>query len=133
MVLVDSNVLLDVATRDPRWFEWSSSQLAPLINQRRAAINPVIYAEVAPCYRTRRELDIQLLPPSDIKRLALPYSAAFSAARAFVLYRQSGGTRTAPLPDFFIGAHAEAEGHHLLTRDPTRYRTYFPTVKLITP
>lgn len=133
MVLVDSNVLLDIATRDPKWFPWSSHQLAPLINQRRAAINPVIYAEIALCYRTRRELDLNLVPPTDFKRLALPYSAAFVAAKAFIFYRQSGGTRTVPLPDFFIGAHAEAEGHLLLTRDPTRYRTYFPKVKLISP
>ena len=133
MVLVDTNVLLDVATRDPRWFAWSSAQLAPLINRHEAAINPVIYAELAPCYRNPRDLDLNLLPRTDFKRLALPYSAAFPAARAFAAYRRGGGTRTAPLPDFFIGAHAEAEGHALLTRDPTRYRLYFPQVRLITP
>lgn len=133
MVLVDTNVLLDIATRDPKWFGWSIAQLAPLINAREAAINPVIYAELAPCYRDERDLDLNLLPATDFKRLALPYSAAFPAARAFATYRQSGGSRTSPLPDFFIGAHAEAEGHILLTRDPLRYRTYFPTVRLITP
>jgi len=133
MVLVDTNVLLDIATRDPQWFAWSRVQLAPLINARQAAINPVIYAEIAPCYRDERDLDLNLLPPTDFKRLALPYSAAFPAARAFGAYRKSGGTRTSPLPDFFIGAHAEAEGHTLLTRDPVRYRTYFPKVKLLTP
>ena len=133
MVLVDTNVLLDIATRDAKWFEWSSTQLAPLINARQAAINPVVYAELAPCYRNERDLDLNLLPRADFKRLALPYSAAFPAARALAAYRQTGGTRTAPLPDFFIGAHAEAEGHTLLTRDPLRYRTYFPKVKLLAP
>ena len=133
MVLVDTNVLLDIATRDEKWFEWSSSKLATLINTREAAINPVIYAELAPCYRNERELDLNLVPPAKIKRLPLPYAAAFPAARAFAAYRLSGGKRTSPLPDCFIGAHAEAEGLALLTRDPVRYRIYFPTVKIIAP
>lgn len=133
MVLVDTNVLLDIATRDPQWFAWSSEQLAAVINRREAAINPVIYAELAPSYRNARDLDLNLVPPASFKRLALPYSAGFPAARAFAAYRKAGGTRTAPLPYFFIGAHAEAEGHTLLTRDPARYRAYFPTVKLSCP
>jgi predicted nucleic acid-binding protein len=133
MVLVDTNVLLDVGTRDPEWFEWSSGQLARLINAKRAAINPVIYAELAPLYESPRDLDLNLVPPSDFRRLPLPYSAGFPAARAFKAYRKSGGQRSSPLPDFFIGAHAEAEGMVLLTRDATRYRTYFPKVKLISP
>lgn len=133
MVLIDTNVLLDIATKDPEWFAWSSARLAPLVNSRQAAINPIIYAELAPCYQTERDLDLNLLPATRFKRLALPYAAGFPAARAFAAYRRAGGTRSAPLPDFFIGAHAEVEGHTLLTRDPLRYRTYFPTVKLISP
>lgn len=133
MVLVDTNVLLDVATQDPQWFTWSVEQLAPLIDAREAAINPVIYAELAPLYRDARHLDTNLMPPTDFRRLALPYSAGFPAARAFQEYRRAGGQRSAPLPDFLIGAHAEAEGLTLLTRDSTRYRTYFPTVRLICP
>ncbi|MEO8613685.1 MAG: type II toxin-antitoxin system VapC family toxin [Luteolibacter sp.] len=133
MVLVDTNVLLDIATQDAVWFAWSSAQLAPLVNAREAAINPVIYAELAPLYGNERELDLNLVPPSDFRRLPLPYSAGFPAARAFQIYRKSGGHRTSPLPDFFIGAHAEAEGLVLLTRDPTRYRSYFPKVRLICP
>lgn len=93
----------------------------------------MVYAELASAYKNERDLDLNLLPPTDFKRLALPYSAAFPAARAFTAYRNAGGTRTAPLPDFFIGAHAEAEGHTLLTRDPRRYRTFFPKVKLLAP
>jgi predicted nucleic acid-binding protein len=133
MVLVDTNVLVDVATQDPVWFQWSSGQLAGLINSREAAINPVIYAELAPLYGTARDLDLNLVPPSNFRRLPLPFSVGFPAARAFQAYRKAGGQRTAPLPDFFIGAHAEAEGLVLLTRDGTRYRTYFPKVKLICP
>lgn len=133
MVLVDTNVLLDIATRDAVWYEWSCAKLAPLINARQAAINPVVYAELAPLFRTARELDLNLVPPSDFRRLPLPYSACFPAARAFQAYRKAGGQRTAPLPDFFIGAHAEAENLVLLTRDPSRYRTYFPKVKLLAP
>lgn len=133
MVLVDTNVLLDIATRDAQWFEWSSARLAVVVNSRQAAINPIIYAELAPCYRDERDLDLNLLPPTTFKRLALPYAAAFPAARAFNAYRAAGGTRTSPLPDFFIGAHAEAEGHTILTRDPVRYRIYFPKVQLLAP
>lgn len=133
MVLVDTNILLDIATRDAIWFEWSSGQLASLINSRVADINPVIDAELAPLYQNARELDLNLVPPSDFRRLPLPFSAGFPAARAFQSYRKSGGQRTAPLPGFFIGAHAEAEGLTLLTRDSARYRTYFPKVKLICP
>lgn len=133
MVLVDTNVLLDVATKDPVWFSWSSAQIALLIDSREAAINPVIYAELAPLYSSARELDLSLVPTSDFRRLPLPFSVGFPAARAFQAYRKAGGQRSAPLPDFFIGAHAEAEELTLLTRDPTRYRTYFPRVKLICP
>lgn len=133
MVLVDTNVLLDIATRDSTWFEWSAEQLAPLIESREAAINPVIYTELAPLYRDARDLDLNLVPASDFRRLPLPYACAFAAARAFQAYRKEGGTRTAPLPDFFIGAHAETEGLKLLTRDAKRYQTYFPGVELICP
>jgi hypothetical protein len=100
MILVDTNVLLDIATRDEIWFEWSARQLAPLIGNREAAINPVIYTELAPLYRDARDLDLNLVPPSDFRRLPLPYSCAVAAARAFQAYRKDGGTRNPPLPDF---------------------------------
>jgi predicted nucleic acid-binding protein len=133
MVLVDTNVLLDIATQDPVWFSWSFEQLRPLIDARKAAINPVIYSELAPLYRDARDLDLNLVPPSDFRRLPLPFTVGFPTARAFAAYRKAGGQKSAPLPDFFIGAHAEAEGLVLLTRDATRYRTYFPSVELICP
>ena len=131
MVLVDSNILIDVMTDDPTWEPWSAQQLAHLGNTRQLAINPLIFAEVAIAYRDEELLNAAL-PPA-LVRLPLPYSAAFLAARAFRDYRQRGGTRRSPLPDFYIGAHAAAEGHTVLTRDATRYRTYFPDVTVIAP
>ena len=131
MILVDSNVLIDVLTDDPAWEPWSAQQLARLGNTRQLAINPLIFAEVAIAYRDEAQLNAAL-PPS-LVRLPLPYSAAFLAGRAFLEYRQRGGARRSPLPDFYIGAHAAAEGHTVLTRDATRYRTYFPDIAIIAP
>ncbi len=131
MVLVDSNVLIDVLTDDPVWQEWSSEQLARLGNTRQLAINPLIFAEIAMAYPDQAELDAAL--PATLVRLPLPYSAAFMAGRAFLEYRRRGGTRRSPLPDFYIGAHAAAEGHAIVTRDSSRYRTYFPDVTVIAP
>ena len=96
------------------------------------AINPIIYAEVSIGFRTIEEIE-NLLSVADFRRLALPYEAAFLAGKAFLAYRRRGGRRTTPLPDFYIGAHAAIAGLRLLTRDPQRYRTYFPTVPMIAP
>ena len=133
MVLVDTNVLVDIAKQDPLWFSWSSAQLSKVVNAKKAAINPVIYTELIPLYKTTRDLDLSLVPPSDFRRLLLPFSAGAAASRAYLAYRKAVGQKLSPLPDFFIGAHAEAEGMTLLTRDDVRYRTYFPRVKLICP
>ena len=131
MILVDSNVLIDVLTGDPTWEHWSAEQLASLGNTRQLAINPLIFAEVAIAYCEEAQLNAAL-PPA-LVLLPLPYSAAFLAGRAFLKYRRRGGARRSPLPDFYIGAHAAAEGHTVLTRDATRYRTYFPDVAVIAP
>jgi predicted nucleic acid-binding protein len=131
MVLVDADVLLDIITADPQWFEWSAQRMERA-QTKGLAINPVIYAEVAAGFRKQEELEVTL-EPADIERLPLPYEAAFRAGRAFMEYRRRGGNRRSPLPDFFIGAHAEVAGLTLLTRDATRYRTYFPTLRLIAP
>jgi predicted nucleic acid-binding protein len=104
-----------------------------VVNARKAAINPVIYTELIPLYKTTRDLDLNLVPASDFRRLLLPFSAGSAASRAYLSYRKAGGQKLSPLPDFFIGAHAEAEGMTLLTCDAVRYRTYFPKVKLICP
>jgi predicted nucleic acid-binding protein len=132
LTLVDSNVILDLVTNDPAWFEWSSEALSRAANESILAINPVVYAEVSIGFRTIEQLE-NLLPVEDFRRLDLPYEAAFLAGKAFLSYRRRGGKRTAPLPDFYIGAHAAIAGMRLLTRDPQRYRTYFPTVDIMAP
>lgn len=129
-VLVDSSVLLDVLTEDERWFDWSSRELARSAEQGSLVINPVVYAEVS--IRFRRIEDLDEVLGADFERRPLPWPAAFLAGKTFVAYRRRGGSR-APLPDFFIGAHAAVEGLALLTRDESRYRHCFPTVRLIAP
>jgi hypothetical protein len=131
-ILVDSNVLLDVLTEDERWFGWSSDSLARCADASILAINPVIFAEVSIRFGRIEDLDAAL-PATDLERLPLPFEAAFLAGKAFLRYRRRGGARSAPLPDFFIGAHAAVSGLRLLTRDPRRYRSYFPRLSLIAP
>ena len=131
-VLIDSNVLLDLMTEDPRWFSWSSKALANAAETLRLVINPIIYAEVSIRYSQIEDLDAAL-PKAMIDREPIPYEAAFLAGKAFRVYRQRGGTKRSTLPDFFIGAHASIAGYSLLTRDANRYRTYFPKLVLIAP
>ena len=131
-MLFDTNVLLDIATADPVWLSWSESQFRMAAAKGPILINPIIYAELAPAFSNSHDLD-RWLDPAVIKRLPLPYSAGWIAAQAFIQYRKSGGIKTSPLPDFYIGAHAEIENWTLVTRDAARYRTYFPNVRLITP
>jgi predicted nucleic acid-binding protein len=128
--LIDSNVLLDVATEDPHWYQWSSTALATAARSASLFINPLIYAEVSMNYDTIEELD-EALPERLFRRVPLPYPAGFVAGRAFLTYRSRGGERRSPLPDFYIGAHAAVDRLTLVTRDARRYRTYFPTVALI--
>ena len=130
--LVDSCVLLDVITGDERWADWSAEQIALSIDAGRVVINPLIYAEVSVAYETVEELD-ELLPASDYERELLPYVAGFAAGKAFLRYRRGGGDKRSPMPDFYIGAHAAVAGYRLLTRDVSRYRTYFPTIDIIAP
>ena len=131
-VLVDSNVLLDVLTEDPRWSSWSMKALAEQGDRDVLAINPIIYAEVSIGFMRIEEIDAAL-PPPIFHRLALPWEAAFLAGKCFLAYRKRGGVRVSPLPDFYVGAHASVSGMKLLTRDATRYRTYFPKLRLIAP
>ncbi len=131
-VLVDSNILLDVATDDPNWGDWSTSTLARIANQSVLVINPLIYAETSIGFASVEALE-EALPADLYRRDDLPYEAAFLAGKVFLDYRRRGGTRRSPLPDFYIGAHAAVSGYRLLTRDATRYRTYFPKLDLIAP
>jgi predicted nucleic acid-binding protein len=130
--LVDSNVIFDVAESDPTWKAWSEAAIRQCLDEGLLVINPIIYAEVSVGYRTIEEVEA-VLPAQLYRREALPYDAAFLAGKSFLAYRRRGGRRTAPLPDFYIGAHAAVSGYRLLTRDVQRFQTYFPTVALITP
>lgn len=130
--LVDSNVLIDVFSHDPAWSDWSREALRQAGADGPLVVNEVIYAEVSARYSHIEELELEL-PRDDFQREHTPWPAAFLAGRAFAEYRKRGGDRRSPLPDFFIGAHAALAGLRLLTRDASRYRTYFPAVDLITP
>ena len=132
IVLVDSNVLLDLVTEGSRWLHWSTEAVAQAGDTAALAINPIIFAEVSVNYSNIEDADAAF-PESIFVREALPYGAAFLAGKVYLQYLRRGGTKSAPLPDFFIGAHAAVAGYSLLTRDPTRYRSYFPTVRLIAP
>ena len=131
-ILIDSNVLLDLMTEDTRWYSWSADALERAADRFRLVINPIIYAEVSIRYSRIEDLEA-VLPKTMLDREAIPYEAAFLAGKCFVLYRQRGGTKRSPLPDFFIGAHAAVAGYRLLTRDAARYRSYFPRLTLIAP
>lgn len=131
-VLVDANVLLDVATNDRKWADWSSATLERVADEAILVINPIVFAEVSVGFPTIEDVE-NALPIELYRRDEIPYEAAFLAGKVFLRYRRSGGLRQSPLPDFFIGAHAAVAGYRLLTRDATRYRTYFPHVELITP
>lgn len=131
-VLVDANVLLDVLTDDPDWYEWSAAQLDDCAAKAELCINPIVYAEVSVGFERIEELD-DALPADAFTRLELPWEAGFLAGKAFLQYRRAKGARTSPFPDFYIGAHAAIEGMVLLTRDAKRYRTYYPTLDIISP
>ncbi|MCA2654195.1 MAG: type II toxin-antitoxin system VapC family toxin [Microcystis sp. M015S2] len=131
-ILVDSNVILDVVTEDPQWFEWSAQMLTNYAEQGNLVINPIIYAEISIGFNQPEEVEAAL-PEDFFRRDSLPYAAAFLAGQSFLEYRRRGGERRSPLPDFYIGAHAAVTAMSLLTRDVNRYRTYFPSVLLITP
>jgi hypothetical protein len=132
VTLVDSCVLLDIATGDSRWAEWSDGNLARARDEGEVVINPLVYAEVSVGFTSIEDLE-RALPAEDFRRESLPYEAGFLAGKAFLAYRKRGGAETSPLPDFYIGAHAAVRSYRLLTRDVTRYRTYFPRVRLIHP
>ncbi len=131
-VLVDSNVLLDVLTEDPVWFDWSSSALEEYAETSVLMINPIIYAEVSVRFARIEELE-EALPTDLFRREPLPWEAGFLAGKSFLRYRKGGGVRRSPLPDFYIGAHAAIRGAALLTRDASRYRAHFPTLRLLSP
>ena len=130
--LVDSNVLLDVITEDAEWLDWSASALARAADRSPLVINPIVYGEVAARFARVEDLE-EALPHEYYQRRPLPWDAAFLAGQCFVRYRRRGGARRSPMPDFYIGAHAAIEDLTLLTRDARRYRSYFPTLRIVAP
>jgi predicted nucleic acid-binding protein len=132
VILVDTNVLVDIMTDDPDWREWSLLHLQSAAAAGALHINAVIYAELAAAYRSTAELD-SFLKPAKIALRELSKEAAFLAGHAFLRYRKMRGAKAGVLPDFFIGAQAQTEGWKILTRDAGRYKTYFPRVELICP
>jgi len=132
LLLVDTNVILDVVGEDPEWADWSQGQLDAASLRYRLLINPAIYAELSISYRRIEELEAMLVK-AGFRVEPIPREAQFLAGKAFLNYRKRTGAKTGVLPDFFIGAHAAVAGIPLLTRDTRRYRTYFPGLELITP
>ena len=131
-ILVDSNVILDIVTGDNKWFEWSSDALAKYAETHTLVINPIIYAEVSIGFHRIEDVEA-VLAPTFFRRDPLPWEAAFLAGKCFLAYRKRGGRKSSTLPDFFIGAHAAIAHIPLLTRDVSRYRTYFPKLKIVAP
>ncbi len=132
MTFVDTNVLLDLFSGAPPWADWARPRLESAALAGPMLINDVVYAELCPNADSLEEVD-NLLAMIGAELAPIPRPALFLAAKAFTAYRRRGGTRTGVLPDFFIGAHAAIVGAPLLTRDASRYRTYFPTLELIAP
>lgn len=130
--LVDSNVLIDITTKDPLWLSWSRGAFIDAVEEGPVLVDQIVFAEVSIGYPTPEECE-SALAVQGVECVPIPWPAAFLAGRAFASSRQRRGSKLAPLPDFFIGAHAAVAGLRLLTRDASRYRTYFPTVELIAP
>lgn len=130
--LVDTNVLFDFLSEDEEWFDWSSAMLTDAAERGRLVINPIVYCEVSVRYERIEDLN-EALPVHYFVRAPLPWEAAFVAAKAFDRYKRRGGSKRSALPDFFIGAHAAVTDMTLLTRDPRRYRAYFPKLRIISP
>jgi len=132
VILVDSNVLLDVFEEDAEWSDWSQEQLDSASAIDKLAINPVIYSELSIGFARIEELEA-VIEDASLGIEPIPREALFLAGKAFLRYRRSGGSKRSVLPDFYVGAHAAVMRWPLLTRDLSRYRTYFPTVSLIAP
>ena len=130
MILVDISVIADIFTKDPDSFEWSREHIEHWADQGPVCYDTIVFAELAVKFDTQKELEHRL---AGFTYLPLPLNAAYQAGKAFEKYRRAGGKKARPLPDFFIGAHAYVAHLPLLTRDPRRVRSFFPSVRLITP
>ena len=132
MLLVDTNVLVDILQNDPQWADWSIAQMRAQASLHALVINPIIYAEVSLSFSTIEALD-DVVGTLALELREIPRPALFLAAKAFAQYRRRGGSKLQVLPDFFIGAHAAVEDWPLLTRDARRFKTYFPTLEVLAP
>lgn len=131
-VLVDANVILDLFLDDPRWAEWSEARLQACSQMGPLYINPIVYSEVSIGFQRIEELE-SAIATAGFRMLEIPKEALFLAGKAYLQYKRRKGSKASPLPDFFIGAQAAVLNLDLLTRDASRHRTYFPTVRLIAP
>jgi predicted nucleic acid-binding protein len=131
-VLADSNVILDVFLNDLQWADWSQATLEEYSNQTSLYINSIIYSEISIGFKLIEDLE-SAISKAGFQLLDIPKEALFLAGKAFIKYKKREGVKRTPLPDFFIGAQAAVLNLNLLTRDVSRYQTYFPTVKLISP
>jgi predicted nucleic acid-binding protein len=131
-ILVDSNVILDIFLDDLKWADWSQARLEEYCDHIPLYINSIIYSEISIGFKLIEDLE-SAISKSGFQFLDIPKEALFLAGKTFIKYKKRGGIKITPLPDFYIGAQAAVLGLDLLTRDVSRYRTYFPTVKLITP
>jgi len=131
MILVDSNILLDIFTNDQNWYDWSAKTLSKLAEKHKLVINDIIYSEISVRFKSIEELEQSLIDNFIVQ--SIPKEALFLAGKIFVQYKKAGGTKTSTLPDFFIGAHASILKIPLLTRDKKRYKTYFPNLEIIAP
>jgi predicted nucleic acid-binding protein len=132
MILVDSNILLDIFTIDPQWYDWSASKLSLIAESHKLIINDIIYTEISICFERIEDLE-ETFSGDFFKIMPMPKEALFLAGKAFLQYKSNNGTKNSVLPDLFIGAHASVLGIPLITRDTGRYKTYFPKLQLITP
>ena len=132
MILVDSNVFIDIFTQDTEWYSWSLNALSDAASKERITINPIIYSEISIGFHSTSELD-NALSNIGVLNEQISKDVAFAAGKAFVKYRRNGGKKSSPLPDFFIGAHANCSSYKLLSRDQHRFLNYFPNLELINP
>ncbi|MDL1963061.1 MAG: PIN domain-containing protein [Deltaproteobacteria bacterium] len=131
-VFVDSCILLDLFTDDPNWADWSENILDKYSQTNTLYINSIVYTEVSIGFNKIEEVE-KAISQLSIKVLEIPREALFLTGKVFLKYRKNKGTKNSPLPDFFIGAHATVSKFNLITRDSTKYKTYFPQLKLIHP
>jgi len=130
-VLVDSNIVLDVFLNDPKWADWSESKLDEYDQLGILYINSIVYSEISIGFKRIEDLE-SAIAKAGLQMLEIPKEALFLAGKAYLKYNKRKGTKRTPLPDFFIGAQAAVQNLDLITRDVSRYQSYFPTVKLIT-